>query len=161
MLKTITLTCADGSAREVAFKATGATAIRYRQVFGAELLQGLTGIIQAAGNDGLARLLSASQSAAAEGKTALAPEDLDPEALQAVLKIAGSGQLDTISKLAYIMAASAGGRKDLSFDDYLDWLDQFESMEFLTKAMDFISIYMANRGTTSAAKKEAAQLIAK
>lgn len=163
MIRTITLQLADGTTRPIQFKACGTTAIRYRQVFGKELLGCLTGIINSAGPDGLARLLAASQAATAAGEDTIDVNTLDPETLQVVLNIGGSGQLDTISKLAYIMARSAEGAAmgSLSVEDYLDWLDQFESMEFLTRAMDFISLYMGNRETTSSAKKNTAQPIAR
>ena len=44
-------------------------------------------------------------------------------------------------------------------ESYLDWLEQFETMEFLAHAMDFIMLYMNNRATSSVAKKKEDRLI--
>ena len=154
---------ADGSEKTIPFLANGGTAVRFRNVFHKELLASITSIVNAAGPDKLAALMKVSQDAEAQGKTDIALEDLDPETLQAVLSIAGSGEIDAISKLAYIMnkAAEGADMKTLDVEGYLDWLEQFETMEFLTHAMDILGLYMSNRMTTSNPKKEPAQLTEK
>lgn len=163
MYREITLMQADGSEKTIPFLANGGTAVRFRNVFHKELLASITSIVNAAGPDKLAALMKVSQDAEAQGKTDIALEDLDPETLQAVLSIAGSGELDAISKLAYIMnkAAEGADMKTLDVEGYLDWLEQFETMEFLTHAMDILGLYMSNRMTTSNPKKEPAQLTEK
>lgn len=73
----------------------------------------------------------------------------------AAIAIVGSGEMNTVSQLAYIMNSSAEGKdmKTLGIDGYLDWLEQFETMEFIVHAMDIIMLYMNNRATTSTPKK--------
>ena len=44
-----------------------------------------------------------------------------------------------------------------AFFNYLDWMDLFDSMEFLYKAVQLINIYMNNTETTVEPKKEDAQ----
>lgn len=163
MYREINLIMADGSEKTIPFLANGGTAVRFRNVFHKELLASITSIVNAAGPDKLAALMKVSQDAEAQGKTDIALEDLDPETLQAVLSIAGSGEIDAISKLAYIMnkAAEGADMKTLDVEGYLDWLEQFETMEFLTHAMDILGLYMSNRMTTSNPKKEPAQLTEK
>jgi hypothetical protein len=61
------------------------------------------------------------------------------------------------------MNSSAEGKdmKTLGIDGYLDWLEQFETMEFIAHGMDIIMLYMNNRATTSKPKKKEDQLIEK
>ena len=143
---------ADGSKRAVTFLANGGTAVRFRNIFHKELLGSITSIVTSVGTDRLAELLRASQNA---GGDDIALNKLSPEALQTVIAIAGSGELETVSKLAYVMnrAAEGADMNALDVEGYLDWLEKFESMEFLTHAMDIIGIYMSNRMTTSSPKK--------
>ena len=56
------------------------------------------------------------------------------------------------------MAAVGSNMNELSMEKYLDWLDQFESMEFLTKSMEILDVYMSNRSTSVEPKKDIAQL---
>ena len=81
---------------------------------------------------------------------------------QVAIAIASSGNLDSISQLAYVMhrqaeAKSISDLDDLTFENYLDWMDLFDSMEFLYKAVQLINIYMNNTETTVEPKKEDAQ----
>ena len=163
MYREITLMLADGSEKVFPFAANGGTAVRFRNVFHKELLASITGIVNSAGAGKLAELLKLSQEAEAQGQTDIALDELAPETLQIFLSIAGSGELDAISKLAYIMnkAAEGADMKTLDVEGYLDWLEQFETMEFLTHAMDILGLYMSNRMTTSNPKKEPAQLTEK
>ena len=163
MYKEITLKTSDGGFGTFKFRASGTTSIRFRMVFKKELMGSITALINAAGADALGSLMQASQTAAAEGREEIDVEDLDAQSLSAVLKIAGSGEMDSIGKMAYIMnkAATGADMTTLSPEDYFDWLDQFESMEFLTHAMDFIGLYMGNREATVEPKKDTAQLTEK
>lgn len=161
MFRQIKLQLADGTEKEFPFLACGTTSLRFRMIFQKELLGSITGIINSIGTDQLTELLKIEQKAAEEGKKELTLDDIDPDTLQVLLSIAGSGELDTISKMAFIMnrQAEQANMAELNLESYLDWLEQFESMEFLTHAMDFIGLYMSNRTTTSMQKKEAAQPI--
>lgn len=156
MFREITLTMADGSEKALPFLANGGTAVRFRMIFKKELLESITGIVKAVGPEQLSALMKTTQAAHDEGVDEISLEDIDPETLTAILSIAGSGEMDTISKLAFIMnrAAEGADMKALDVENYLDWLEQFETMEFLTHAMDFISLYMSNKATTSTMKKK-------
>lgn len=58
-------------------------------------------------------------------------------------------------KLAYIMNAQAEKRdmNTLSFDDFLEWADQFDGAELFLHMQEFIGLYLGNRATTSDPKK--------
>lgn len=163
MYKEITLQMANGDEKAIPFVANGGTAVRFRMIFKKELLGAITDILNATGSNGLAALIKLSKEREAAGVDEVGLEELDPETLQAIIAIAGSGELDSISKLAFIMnkAAEGADMKTLDVEGYLDWLEQFETMEFLTHAMDILELYMSNKTTTSTPKKEAAQLIEK
>lgn len=160
MYKEIALATAAGELRTFAFMANATTAIRFRNVFQKELLGSITAIISSAGVDQLAKLLHAAQAAEAAGKTELDLNALDTETLGVLINIVGSGQLETVSQMAYIMheQASRTDMSKISFSSYMDWLEQFDTMEFLAHTMDFISLYMGQRASTSSPKKEVAQL---
>lgn len=163
MYKKVNLELATGEKKDFGFLACGTTGLRYKMTFGQELLGAITSIIDGLGSEGLKRIIDASHEADLNGQDAVELESLDPETLQAYIGIAGSGNLDVISRMAYIMNQQAEGAdmKKLSVDGYLDWLEQFESMEFLSHALDFISIYMNNRGSSSTLKKDPALSIVK
>ena len=163
MYKTFTLELANGEDQGFPFLACGTTSIRYKMTFGAELFAEITSIVGSLDAAALAKITAASQTAAANGQTEVALEDLDPDTLKAFLAIAGSGKLDTVSKMAYIMnrQAEKAEMNKLNFETYLDWLEQFETLTFLTHALDFISLYMDNREGTSALKKSPAPSIVK
>ena len=160
MYRTITMQLADGSTRNVPFKSCGTTAIRFKMLFGKELLGSITSIIYAAGPEGIKLLLGETEKAALQGKDSIDPNEMDPDTLKAVIKIAGSGEMDSISKLACIMnmAAVGSNMNELSMEGYMAWLDQFESMEFLTKSMEILDVYMSTRSTSVEPKKDIAQL---
>lgn len=155
MYKQIKLELADGEVKEFPFLACGTTSVRYKMIFGGELLADVMTILKAAGADSANKIRRAAQKAAENGQDEVELDGLDPETLQAFISIAESGKLDAVSKMAYVMSQHAIGAdmKKLSFDGYLDWLDQFESMTFLTHAMDIITFYMASREGTSSLKK--------
>lgn len=163
MFRKVTLATADGRIKEFNFLANATTAIRFRQVFQKELLGSITAIVSSAGSDQLAKLLVSAQAAEAAGKTEIDLNEMDPELVGVLIKIAGSGELETISQMAYIMheQAAKADMSQLSLSNYIDWLEQFDTMEFLTHAMDFISLYMSQRNATSTPKKDTAQPIEK
>lgn len=156
MHRDIVLQMADGTEKSVPFVANGATAIRYRMIFGKELVTSITTLMNAIGIENLNGLMQTANKLQEDGETEMGLESLSPEQLGALIAVISSGEMNTVSQLAYIMNAAAE-RKDmrnLDIDSYLDWLEQFETMEFLTKAMDFIMLYMHNRVTSSTPKKK-------
>ena len=160
MRKEITLQLADGTEKAIPFLANGGTAVRFRNVFQKELLASISGIANTVGSEGLSALIKMAEDSDGQGDMDIALDDLDGDTLQIFLRIAGSGELDTVSKLAYIMnrAAEGADMRTLDVEGYLDWLEQFETLEFLTHALDIIGIYMSNRVTTASPKKDTAQL---
>lgn len=156
MHKIITLQMADGTESDVPFVANGATALRFRQVFGKELMQSITNIIEHVGAKEIASLMNGMPEE-------FSLESLTPEQLSAVIAIVGSGEMNTVSQLAYIMNASAEHKdmRALDIESWLDWLEKFETMELTTHAMDFIMLYMNNRVSTSVPKKKEDLLIEK
>ena len=161
MYKKISLALAQRSedgeevTKEFGFLACATTGFRYRQLFGSELMGDISGIMGALAP---AQILAISSATAENGNSALDFSALTPEDLAAFMAIAQSGKLDCVSKMAYIMNKQAEGAnmRNLEMDDYLDWLDQFESLEFLGHSLDFINLYMANVRGSSTLKKDPA-----
>ncbi len=122
-----------GKTRIVPFLSTGTTAIRFKEIFRKDLLASLT------------KMGAYSKEKKSEIST--------------VLQIAESGEMETISELAYIMnsAAEKADFKLLSFEKFVDWADQFESMELLYNANKIMEIYLASRITSSEIKKNSVQ----
>lgn len=63
---------------------------------------------------------------------------------------------DTIKQLAYIMMLQADGAdfKQITSDDFIDWLCQFEEDDMLQAAGDVIGMWMTNSRTSVAPKKK-------
>ena len=161
MHKDIVLQMADGTEQAIPFVANGATAIRYRMIFGKELVQSISNLLNTIGIENINGLMQTATKLQEGGETEMGLESMTPDQIGALIAVIGSGEMNTVSQLAYIMNAAAE-RKDmrnLDIDSYLDWLEQFETMEFLTKAMDFIMLYMHNRVTSSIPKKKEDRLI--
>lgn len=66
-----------------------------------------------------------------------------------------SSVIEKIQKLAFIMTKSAEGANmtALTEDDYLEWLDQFDSLEMMTASKDIVSIYLGGKVSESELKK--------
>lgn len=63
-----------------------------------------------------------------------------------------------IQQLAYIMAAQgSGGLRDLSYENYLDWLGQFDAFDVINQANEIVSIYAGQRTATAKPKKKEGQ----
>ena len=141
--------------KEFGFLACATTGFRYRQLFGSELMGDISGIMGALAP---AQILAISRANAENGDRAFDFSALSQEDLNAFMAIAQSGKLDCVSKMAFIMNKQAEGAnmRNLEMDDYLDWLDQFESLEFLGHSFEFIDIYMANVQGSSTLKKDLA-----
>lgn len=163
MFKDIALQHADGTQKIYSFIANGTTAYRYNQLFRKELMAGITGIIGAVGADNLKKLMEVGKKVEASGSAELSVENMDAETLAMVIAIVGSGEMNTIPQMAFIMNQQAehADMNTLNFEKYLDWMENFESMELITHAMDFIALYTGNRQTVSTPKKDPAQLTEK
>ena len=61
-----------------------------------------------------------------------------------------------IEKLAFIMNAQAEGKdmNVLNFDSFLEWADQFASMEMITHASEIVEVYLGSKVTSSVPKKD-------
>ena len=67
----------------------------------------------------------------------------------------GGFDIDVVSKLAFVMAKQAAkvDMSKLNEQQYVDWLEDFDSMAFVTAAQDIISIYTGSKDGNSKAKK--------
>lgn len=74
--------------------------------------------------------------------------------------------LGIVSQLAYIMNKQAECKdrielSNLSYNGYIEWLEDFGAMDFANAAEAIINTYLGTTGTTSKAKKEDGLLIGK
>ena len=142
MYKELEIKTVEGEAQLTPFKAIGTTAYRFKQLTKKDLMVCITNMLAAIGD--------------------LNSEN-DSDNTKTMIAIASSGELESISQLAYVMyrqatAKSINDMADMNIENYLDWLDQYDSMEFLWNAVAIIKIYMNNTETSSEPKKEDAQL---
>lgn len=154
MRENITLRTAEGGEKILPFIATATTSIRYRNLFGTELMEDLTSMLSGMDDMTLAKVMETAQSG-----EEIRLEDADPETLKALLSIAGNGGLASAQKLAYVMnmQAEKSDMNGLTMDSYLEWLEQFDSTAFLENAMDFMGLYIGNKQGTSIPKKNTVQ----
>lgn len=158
MYKEIKMRMADGNSRNIPLLANGATALRFRMTFGRELLDSISNIAEIIGVENIQTMMKSETAGGDEQgiQDAIESGSIDPQRLRMMIKIAGSSEMDTISQLAYIMnrdAEKADMRK-LCFEDYVDWLETFESMELLSHSGEIFGLYMSNRAKSSTAKKK-------
>lgn len=74
--------------------------------------------------------------------------EMNPEQLDASV-------IEKIQQLAFIMAKSAE-RADmtaLTEDDYMTWLDQFDSLEMMKASKDIVTVYLGGKVSESELKK--------
>ena len=74
--------------------------------------------------------------------------NMDPEKMDAAV-------IEKIQKLGYVMARSAE-RADmtrLTEDDYMAWLDQFETIDIAQASKDILMLYLGNKLSSSELKK--------
>ena len=112
MYKEIMLETPNGDKRTVPMLANAATPIRYKMIFGKDMLKSVVG---------------------ADG-------DIDAE---------------IISRLGYLMSKQAA-KVDLSKlndDEYITWLEDYDSMAFVNNAKEIFEVYLSSKGNTSKAKK--------
>ena len=69
--------------------------------------------------------------------------------------------IDTISRLAFIMAHAAKGSdmNKLNEDKYVEWLEQFEPFDITNAADDIIGLYIGNTEGLSEVKKKAGDAV--
>lgn len=160
MIKNLDLQKSDGSIGTYSFKACGTTAIRYQLLFNRDLMEDITSIISNIAPAQLAKLALA-QAKMEESGGEVSLEDLDQETLQALIKMTASGDIDSITRLAFIMNKQADGTdmSSLTFENYLDWLEVFEPMELQMHTTDFINLYVGNKVTSIESKKKIGQPI--
>ena len=65
------------------------------------------------------------------------------------------GFSETASELAYVMNAQAEKKKinELNFDKFVEWLSDFESLDFETASGDILGLYTSGGRTLSKPKK--------
>lgn len=150
----IILRTADGGESSFPFLANATTAIRYKLLFGAELMDDLTSMISGMDTVTFAKVMEMAKS-----EEEISLDNADPETLKALLSVAGSGGLASAQKLAFVMnrQAEKADMNSLTMDSYLEWMEQFDSMAFLEKAMDFMGLYLGNKQGTSEPKKNDVQ----
>lgn len=154
MRANMTLRTADGEETAVPFLANATTAIRYKLLFGTELMDDLTSMISGMDTVTFAKVMKMAQSG-----EEIRLDNTDPETLKALLSVAGSGGLASAQKLAFVMnrQAEKADMNSLTMDSYLEWMEQFDSMAFLENAMDFMGLYLGNKQGTSESKKNIGQ----
>ena len=112
MYKEIKLSTPTGETRTVPMLANAATPIRYKMIFGKDLLRSA---------------------------------------------ILDDGEIDAeiVSKLAYLMSKQSAkvDLRTLNVEEYIAWLEDFDSMAFVNNAKEIFAVYMGSKGGSSKAKK--------
>lgn len=74
--------------------------------------------------------------------------EMDPEKMDAKV-------IEKIQKLGYIMARSAerANMTRLTEDDYMVWLDQFDTIDIMRASKDILMLYLGNKASSSELKK--------
>ena len=107
--------------KSIPMKATASTALRFRHVFGGDLMT----------------------------------------EFQKVEQDTGLG-IPTLQQLGFIMACAADPEKDMSKlneELYMDWLDNFEPLDFADAAEDIVNLYVGNTKSLSEVKKKAGDAV--
>lgn len=65
-------------------------------------------------------------------------------------------EADIVKELAFVMAQQARGAdwKQVTFDDYVSWLEAYEEMDILSKSAEIIALWVDNSETTVKNKKK-------
>ena len=79
--------------------------------------------------------------------------EINPEKIDAEV-------IEKIQQLGFIMAKTAEGvnMTQLTDDDYMDWLDQFDSLEMMQAAKDIVDVYIGGKASESELKKRMAKI---
>ena len=117
MYAEIKLLMANGEERTVPMLATASTPIRFKMIYGQDLVTGL-------------------------------------------IDSTGEFDIDIVGKLAFLMSKQAAKVDMTTLDQkqYLEWLDDFDSMAFIDKAEEVFEVYIKSRNNSSKAKKQGARL---
>lgn len=71
--------------------------------------------------------------------------------------VTSDGNFDTgvVSKLAFLMAKQAAkvDLAALNIDQYVEWLEDFDSMAFIDNAQDILDLFIKSKNNTSKSKK--------
>lgn len=64
--------------------------------------------------------------------------------------------IETVMQLCFVMSKQAerANFNSLKYDNFIDWLEEFEPMAFITNAETILSAYMENQKTDSVSKKK-------
>lgn len=65
------------------------------------------------------------------------------------------GMTDMVCKLAYVMTMQAENKKmrDMNFDKFIDWLSEFQPLDFENSAGEILALYTDSGRTLSKSKK--------
>lgn len=112
MYKEIKLNTPNGETRTVPMLANAATPIRYKMIFGKDLLHN-------------------------------------------VVSADGEIDIEIVSRLAFLMSKQSAkvDLRALNEEEYIEWLEDFDSMAFVNNARDIFDVYLSSKGNTSKAKK--------
>lgn len=82
-------------------------------------------------------------------------EDIMKELMEMDPKKMDANVIEKIQKLGYIMARSAehADMKTLTEDGFVEWLDQFETIDIIQASKDIMMLYLGNKLSSSELKK--------
>lgn len=77
------------------------------------------------------------------------------DVLSGIMTNDGDFDVDVVSKLAYVMAkqAAKADMNTLSFDQYVEWLEDFDSTAFIDNAEAVFEVYYNSKKNSSKSKK--------
>ena len=75
--------------------------------------------------------------------------------LSGIVSPEGNFDTDVISKLAFVLAKQAAkvDMTALNYDQYVEWLEDFDSAAFIEGANEIFSVYIDSKNNSSKAKK--------
>lgn len=133
MYAEISLVGTNGNNLSIPMEANATTAVRYKMLFGEELMKSLT------------KCMSGIMGA---------NNEKDDEVM---FELMGSEDFSCISKMGYIMHEQAEKTvAKATVEKYIEWLEQFDALAFLMGANEIISLYLGNKLGTSTPKKDTA-----
>jgi len=178
MYKRISVTLASGNPGVMKCLSNGATAIRYSQTFKADLLTEISDLLSVIGTENLLKmqemekkkkLLEEQKKNETEEENETEEPEVTKEDMEILISILSSKKFGMVSQLAYVMNRQAEAKEEndanyaskLSIEDYIEWMEDWDSMSFLQGATEFINLYIGNKAGSSTPKKEDAQLNAR
>lgn len=75
--------------------------------------------------------------------------------LSGIMGATGEFDFDVVSKMAFVMAKQAAkvDMSKLNEQQYVEWLEDYDSMAFITAAQEIMAIYTGSKDGNSKAKK--------